>query len=88
MDSVTVEFNDVALDVSGFYSPMVPSRNSCIEPDSEAEFEVLKIKVGGVDIMPVFSNEQLIRITEKALDAMEGNTPRPVRRSALTGAFL
>lgn len=88
MDTVTVEFNGVELDVSGFYSKMVPSRNISVEPDSEAEFEVLKIKVGGVDIMPVFSNSQLTRITEMALDAMEDNTPRPVRRSALTGAFL
>lgn len=76
MDTVTVDYNDVALEVSGFYSPMVPSRDSAIEPDAESEFEVEKIEVGGVDILQIFTSEQLIRITEKALDAMEGNTPR------------
>lgn len=87
MDTVTVDYNDVALEVSGFYAPMVPSRNSAIEPDAESEFEVEKIEVGGVDVTQIFTSEQLTRITEKALNAMEGNTPRrPIFRPAAVAA--
>lgn len=74
MKKVTLGLNisDVYLEVTGYYYPEEPTEwyddNMSGHPGSYADFEIQSVKVEGIDILAIISDEVYDEITNKVIE--------------------
>lgn len=72
---VSLVFNGVPLDVSGYYTPGEPMRmyypDGSGHPGSPAEFEIIAVRIEGEDIIELLVDSKLEELEETIIERLE-----------------